>query len=86
MTTLGVHAAGCDALEHARDGEGRRPRPEHDQPDLACVRLQPHRSETFKLSKDPLFIEKVRDIVGLYMGPPDNAIVLCVDEKSRSRH
>lgn len=44
--------------------------------------LQPHRSETFKLSKDPLFIEKVRDIVGLYMSPPDNALVLCVDEKS----
>jgi transposase len=44
--------------------------------------LQPHRSETFKLSKDPLFIEKVRDIVGLYMKPPDRALVLCVDEKS----
>jgi transposase len=44
--------------------------------------LQPHRSETFKLSKDPLFIEKVRDIVGLYMSPPDKALVLCVDEKS----
>jgi|SRR5215470_1614431 len=45
--------------------------------------LQPHRSETFKLSKDPLFIEKVRDIVGLYMSPPDRALVLCVDEKSQ---
>src|SRR5262249_36102942 len=45
--------------------------------------LQPHRSETFKLSKDPLFIEKVRDIVGLYLNPPDNALVLCVDEKSQ---
>jgi transposase len=45
--------------------------------------LQPHRSETFKLSKDPLFIEKVRDIVGLYMNPPEHAIVLCVDEKSQ---
>lgn len=45
--------------------------------------LQPHRSETFKLSKDPLFIEKVRDIVGLYMAPPDRAMVLCVDEKSQ---
>ena len=44
--------------------------------------LQPHRTETFKLSKDPLFIEKVRDIVGLYMSPPDKALVLCVDEKS----
>lgn len=45
--------------------------------------LKPHRTETFKLSKDPLFIEKVRDIVGLYMNPPDRAMVLCVDEKSQ---
>ena len=45
--------------------------------------LQPHRSETFKLSSDPLFIEKVRDIVGLYLNPPDRAMVLCVDEKSQ---
>jgi transposase len=45
--------------------------------------LQPHRVTTFKLSKDPLFIEKVRDIVGLYMSPPERAIVLCVDEKSQ---
>ncbi len=43
--------------------------------------LQPHRSETFKLSRDPLFIDKVRDIVGLYLNPPDRALVLCVDEK-----
>src|SRR5438309_1375519 len=45
--------------------------------------LQPHRSETFKLSKNPLFIDKVRDIVGLYLNPPDRALVLCVDEKSQ---
>lgn len=45
--------------------------------------LQPHRSETFKLSKDPLFVDKVRDIVGLYLNPPDRAMVLCVDEKSQ---
>lgn len=45
--------------------------------------LQPHRTETFKLSQDPLFIEKVRDIVGLYMDPPERALVLCVDEKSQ---
>jgi len=45
--------------------------------------LQPHRVETFKLSKDPLFIEKVRDIVGLYLHPPDKALVLCVDEKAQ---
>ena len=45
--------------------------------------LQPHRSETFKLSTDPLFVEKVRDIVGLYLDPPERALVLCVDEKSQ---
>lgn len=45
--------------------------------------LQPHRTETFKLSSDPLFIDKVRDIVGLYLNPPDKALVLCVDEKAQ---
>ena len=45
--------------------------------------LQPHRQETFKLSTDPLFVEKVRDIVGLYLNPPLKAMVLCVDEKSQ---
>ncbi len=45
--------------------------------------LQPHRVENFKFSKDPQFVEKVRDIVGLYMNPPEHAIVLCVDEKSQ---
>jgi transposase len=45
--------------------------------------LQPHRVEHWKLSKDPLFVEKVRDIVGLYLDPPERAVVLCVDEKSQ---
>jgi transposase len=45
--------------------------------------LQPHRVEHWKLSKDPLFVEKVRDIVGLYLDPPERAMVLCVDEKSQ---
>src|SRR5215207_1778937 len=45
--------------------------------------LQPHRLETFKLSTDPDFVAKVRDVVGLYMAPPDRALVLCVDEKSQ---
>jgi len=44
--------------------------------------LQPHRVETFKLSQDPKFVEKLTDVVGLYMNPPDKAVVLCVDEKS----
>lgn len=45
--------------------------------------LQPHRSESFKLSPDPLLIDKIRDVVGLYLNPPDHALVLCVDEKSQ---
>lgn len=45
--------------------------------------LKPHQSETFTISRDPLLVEKVRDIVGLYMSPPENALVLCVDEKSQ---
>jgi transposase len=45
--------------------------------------LRPHRSETFKLSTDPLFVEKVYDVVGLYFNPPEGAVVLCVDEKSQ---
>jgi transposase len=45
--------------------------------------LQPHRVESFKLSADPFFVEKVRDIVGLYLNPPEHAVVLCVDEKSQ---
>jgi transposase len=48
-----------------------------------AFRLQPHRAETFKLSNDPFFVEKVRDVVGLYMSPPSNAVVLSVDEKSQ---
>jgi putative transposase len=50
---------------------------------LQTFNLKPHRVETFKLSTDPFFIEKLRDVVGLYLNPPDNALVLCVDEKSQ---
>src|SRR6185436_972795 len=45
--------------------------------------LQPHRQDTVKLSKDPFFVDKVHDIVGLYLNPPERAVVLCVDEKSQ---
>jgi putative transposase len=47
--------------------------------------LQPHRQRHFQLSNDPFFVEKVREVVGLYLHPPDKAVVLCVDEKARSR-
>ena len=50
---------------------------------LSLFGVQPHRSKTFKLSTDPAFVDKVRDIVGLYLNPPDNAVVLCVDEKTQ---
>jgi putative transposase len=50
---------------------------------LHLFNVQPHRTESFKLSTDPLFIEKLRDVVGLYLNPPDKALVLCVDEKSQ---
>ena len=46
-------------------------------------KLQPHRTKTFKLSRDPKFLEKMTDVVGLYLNPPQQAIVLCVDEKSQ---
>jgi transposase len=46
--------------------------------------LKPHRQETFKLSSDPQFVEKVRDVVGLYLNPPEKALVLCVDELGRT--
>ena len=84
VKTLESDAEGRDALVDALDGRGgraqRRPR---------CSRiwrafgLQPHRQDTWKLSKDPLFVEKVRDVVGLYLDPPERAVVLCVDEKSQ---
>ena len=48
-----------------------------------AFKLKPHRQETFRLSTDDFFVEKVRDVVGLYMNAPDNAVVLCVDEKSQ---
>jgi len=50
---------------------------------FALFGVQPHRAKSFKLSTDPFFVEKVRDIVGLYLNPPDKALVLCVDEKSQ---
>ena len=68
-------------MELARDGAIERDF--HLQRIWRAFGLQPHRTETFKLSTDPLFVDKVRDVVGLYMSPPDHALVLCVDEKSQ---
>ena len=74
----------------ARGVQGRRVRASRRAPSTIhrnwqAFGLQPHRSETFKLSSDPLFVEKVRDVVGLYLVPPERALVLCVDEKSKIR-
>ena len=75
----GDDTARRDALEQPRDGPAVRPEPSTVSRIWRAFSLQPHRSETFKLSPDPLFIDKVRDIVGLYLNPPDKALVLCVD-------
>ena len=72
-----------DALVDAVDGPRGRAHAVGGAADLAGVRLQPHRQQTWKLSKDPQFIDKVRDVVGLYLDPPERAVVLCVDEKSQ---
>jgi putative transposase len=50
---------------------------------LAPFGIQPHRSKSYKLSTDPFLVEKLRDVVGLHLNPPNNALVLCVDEKSQ---
>ena len=55
----------------------------HDQHHLAKPNLKPHRVKTFKLSRDAQFLEKLTDVVGLYLNPPQQALVLCVDEKSQ---
>lgn len=66
---------------------GRRREPTGSRNPLCTVfrtfAVRPHRSKSFKLSTDPFFVEKVRDIIGLYLNPPDHAIVLAVDEKSQ---
>jgi transposase len=72
-----------DALVAGLDGQAVGPVQVDDRTDLADLRAQAHRADTFKLSADPLFIEKVYDVVGLYLNPPESAVVLCVDEKSQ---
>ena len=71
------------ALEHTHPGRAEGIGKSTVQRWFALFGVKPHRAKTFKLSTDPFFIEKVRDIVGLYLNPPDHAMVLCVDEKSQ---
>ena len=76
-------AAERHALEHAQHGQGGRHHSHERAAHLGGGRLKPHLTRTFKVSNDPRFAEKVADVVGLYLNPPDKALVLCVDEKSQ---
>ena len=76
-------AAGHRPLELSLDGQGGRRQPLDHPAHLDAHGLQPYRVTTFKLSKDPAFVEKLTDVVGLYLNPPDKAVVMCVDEKSQ---
>jgi len=70
-------------LERSARRGGERPIQVYVHRVFQLFSLQPHRSKNFKLSTDPFFVEKVRDVVGLYLNPPDHAVVLSVDEKSQ---
>ena len=74
-----------DPLDRRPDGEGGRAQRQFGSTHLARHGLQPHRTRQFKLSNDPRFVDKLRDVVGLYVDPPAHAIVLSVDEKSQFR-
>jgi len=78
--TLTRKPKGRNALDHPRSGTGQRNLQINRSPALSGFAIQPHRSRSFKPSTDPFFVEKVRDIAGLYLNPPDHALVLCVDE------
>ena len=80
-----LHTAPLRATQWSLRVDGRGPRTESgvDSSDLDAHGLQPHRVRTFKLSTDPAFVEKLTDVVGLYVNPPDKALVFCVDEKSQ---
>jgi transposase len=76
-------AKASDSLEHPPGFRRNRHFQKYGPALLHLFGVQPHRSKSFKLSTDPFFVEKVRDIVGLYLNPPEKALVLCVDEKSQ---
>jgi len=81
--TLEELPPGRDALVTGLDGPAQRPVAVHGRADLAEIDLKPHLTDGFKLSSDPLFVEKAADVVGLCHNPPEKAVVLCVDEKSQ---
>jgi hypothetical protein len=75
--------AECDPMERSQHGGGGRHLLAQRPADLGCARLKPHLVKTFKISRDKNFAGKVEDVVGLYLNPPNKALVLCVDEKSQ---
>ena len=84
IKNVGVPAGGRrDALVDMGDGPGGARERRCGDADLARLRFATRRQETWKLSKDPQFIEKVHDVCGLYLNPPERAVVLCLDEKSQ---
>src|SRR6266480_3665900 len=78
-----VQAKGIGSVWEIQAGRGRKPKYELVNRLWQLHNLKPHLSRTFKLSRDPKFIEKLTDVVGLYLNPPQKGIVLCVDEKSQ---
>lgn len=72
-----------DPLEHAPDGPRARGQQNHDSTGLQDHVLKPHLTKSFKLSRYPKFVEKLIDVVGVYLTPPQNAVVRCVDEESQ---
>ena len=81
--TLESNAREQHALEHPVDGKEDGPLADRYRADLACFRTATASRGELQVLQKPQFVEKVRDIVGLYLNPPDRAIVLCVDEKSQ---
>lgn len=77
----GGNPAGCHPLVTPGVGQARGDVGLLDPADLESVRPGPHKVEYFKISTDPLLVDKVRDVVGLYLDPPEGALVLSVDEK-----
>jgi hypothetical protein len=84
---MAYDAGRCDALVDPLDSCGNWLFPHHDPPNVGGVRLAaaPEPDIQFKLSSDPLFVDKVRDIVGLYLSPPNRALVLSINGKSQSQ-
>ena len=82
---LGNNASGSDSVEQLANGQRSRNFSTFGSTHLAGFWFKAAFGQEFQLSTDPMFVEKVRDIVGLYPNPPEKAIVLCVDEKSQTQ-